>query len=71
VALVGGAVVLGGGASLLLGHLLSGLLFGVEPVDPTSMAVSAAVLGTVALAAALWPALRATRVDPARVLTSE
>lgn len=54
-----------------LGSFLSGLLFGVEPVDPASLIAAAAVLGLVALGASLWPALRATRVNPAEVLSAE
>ena len=49
-------------------RLLEGLLFGVQPADPVTIALVAAVFGTVALAAAWVPALRATRVDPIRAL---
>jgi ABC-type antimicrobial peptide transport system permease subunit len=40
------------------------LLFGVAPADPTTYAVTIAVLGTVALAACALPAWRALRIDP-------
>ncbi|MGD2067270.1 MAG: ADOP family duplicated permease [Gemmatimonadota bacterium] len=69
--LVGVALALGAAGSLLLGRLLSDLLFGVEPIDPISLAWAGAVLGLVAIGAALHPALRATRVDPARALAAE
>ena len=49
-------------------RLLEGLLFGVQPADPVTIALVAAVFGTVALAAAWVPALRATRVDPIQAL---
>ena len=44
------------------------LLFGIEPWDPLSQAVTIALLGAVAIAAAWIPARRAMRVDPATVL---
>ncbi|HSR43131.1 MAG TPA: ABC transporter permease, partial [Longimicrobiales bacterium] len=69
--LVVGALVLGAGGAVLLGRFLSGFLFGVEPVDPTSLGAAASVLGAVALAAAFVPALRATRVHPADALRAE
>lgn len=47
------------------------LLFGIEPVDPGSFAGGAVALLLVALAAALGPALRASRVDPAAALRAE
>ena len=57
--------------ALLLGRVVQGLLFGVQPSDPVSMALSAVVLGGVALGAALVPALRATRVHPSEALKAE
>ncbi|HZD05019.1 MAG TPA: FtsX-like permease family protein [Longimicrobiales bacterium] len=69
--LVMGALILGAGGAVLLGRFLSGLLFGVEPVDLTSLLASAAVLGAVALGAAFVPALRATRVHPSEALRAE
>jgi ABC-type antimicrobial peptide transport system permease subunit len=50
---------------------LSGFLFGVSPLDPTSLGLAALALGAVALAAAYLPALRATRVDPSEALRGE
>lgn len=47
------------------------LLFGVEPVDPASFGAGGAALLLVALVAALGPALRASRVDPASALRAE
>ena len=57
----------------LLGALLSGramenLLFGVEPLDGRVIVAVALLLAAVALAAALGPARRARRVDPATAL---
>jgi putative ABC transport system permease protein len=48
-----------------------GLLFGLTPDDPATLAVAAALLGAVALGASLAPALRASRVDPTRALRAE
>jgi putative ABC transport system permease protein len=57
--------------ALGLGHLLSSLLFGVQPRDTPTVV---AVVATIALVAALacWlPAWRASRVDPNVVLRNE
>ena len=50
---------------------LAGLLYGVAPADPASLAAAAAVLAATAFAASLLPALRATRVDPMTTLRVE
>jgi putative ABC transport system permease protein len=51
-------------AALLVGRLLSGMLFGVGGNDLVSIAGAALVLCTVALVACYLPARFATRVDP-------
>jgi ABC-type lipoprotein release transport system permease subunit len=60
---------------LLLAWLGTGLirsfLFGIEPFDPTTLIVVATAMLTLALAVSLGPALRASRVDLARVLREE
>lgn len=61
-------VVLGLAASSLLLKYIRSLLYDVEPTDPVSLVVVAAILMFVALAAASRPALRAMRVDPLRLL---
>jgi predicted permease len=58
-------------AALALTHLISGLLFGITPTDPLTLAVVAAILLAVALGATLLPAVRATRVDPLTALRAE
>jgi ABC-type antimicrobial peptide transport system permease subunit len=68
-ALVGLAI--GGAAAVPLSGLLSGLLFGVEPADPPTIATSAALLVAVALVAAWLPARRAMAVDPMTALRGE
>lgn len=66
---VGGAV--GIVAALLLTRVLSSLLFEVEPHDPLSMSAAVGFLALVALLACTVPAIRATRVDPARTLRND
>ncbi len=57
--------------ALLLTRLLASVLYGVKPTDPAVFAVVAAVLGLVALTAALVPSLRALRIRPASALRWE
>ena len=60
------AVGLGIGCALALaiGRTAGTLLFGLQPNDPLSFAMSVLALGIVALAAAYLPAARATRMSP-------
>lgn len=44
------------------------LLFGLRPGDPASLVGATLFLAAVALLASLWPAYRATRVDPMNAL---
>jgi predicted permease len=57
--------------ALALTKLISGMLFGVGPRDPITIAAVTVVLILVALAACLIPALRATSVDPLEALRYE
>jgi ABC-type lipoprotein release transport system permease subunit len=50
---------------------MGSLLFGVTGADPSTYAVSAVVLAMVAVTAALVPAMRGMRVQPAAVLRGE
>ena len=68
-AVVGLAI--GGLAAVPLSRLLNGLLFGVEPVDPPTIALAAMLLVAVALVAAWLPARRATAVDPMTALRGD
>lgn len=56
------------GAALLLTRLLSSLLYGVGATDPPALAGAVLALMLVGVLAALSPALRASRTDPASVL---
>lgn len=51
-----------------LGRLLEGLLYGVTPADPIGLAAGALLLLVTGLLAALVPAFRAGRRDPAALL---
>ncbi len=69
--LAGLGVAAGLGLALGLTRLLTGLLYGVSPVDPLTFLAVAAGLTAVALAATWLPARRAARVDPTTALRSE
>jgi putative ABC transport system permease protein len=70
-ALLAAGLAVGLGGALLTTRVLSGLLFGVSPHDPTTLGAVAAVLGGIGLAACWLPAARAARVDPAEALRAE
>jgi putative ABC transport system permease protein len=57
-------VTIGVAAAMALTRLMRGLLFGVEPIDPVTFAVTALALAVTALAACYLPARRAARIDP-------
>ncbi len=52
----------------LAGRFIEAVLFGVQPRDPFVVVGAAALMVAVALGAAAMPALRASGIDPARVL---
>jgi putative ABC transport system permease protein len=58
-------------ASLAVGRVLSGLLYGVAAVDTLTIMGVVLALTTVAMLASLVPARRATRVDPVTALRYE
>lgn len=58
-------------ASWVLSRLLESLLYGVHAKDPVIALGVVALLGTVALVAALLPASRAARTEPVRALREE
>jgi putative ABC transport system permease protein len=65
------AAVCGVALSLASGRLLAGMLFGVSPSDPATLAGVVGLVLAVAALAVLVPALRAARVEPMQVLREE
>jgi len=64
-------VFIGLGLAIASGRLASGLLFGLQPSDPATMGMAAALLAAIAIIAAYLPAWRAARVDPVIALRSD
>jgi putative ABC transport system permease protein len=69
--LAGAGLAIGLAASVVLTRQMSGMLYGVRPLDPVTLAVVSAILLAVSIAASLAPAYRAARVDPMRVLRDQ
>jgi putative ABC transport system permease protein len=63
--------VAGGALSVLIGPVIEPLLFDNRARDPVLLSMVATGLLVVAVAASLWPAWRATRVDPLLALRAE
>jgi predicted permease len=57
--------------SVAAGRLIQRELYGVSPQDLTSFAVALVLLSSAALAACLFPALKAARVDPVQALNMQ
>jgi putative ABC transport system permease protein len=55
----------------LASHLLEGLLYDIQPLDPVSFAGAAAVIVALAVLASAIPARRAAAIDPAETLRAE
>jgi putative ABC transport system permease protein len=64
-------LVLGVCGALAATRVLSGLLYGVAPTDPTSLGLASLLLALIALVAVWLPARRALRVDPVKTLNAE
>lgn len=70
-ALVVIGLVIGVGGALLLSRLMQGLLFNVEPHDPTTLALVSLLMALVGIAACWIPAIRASRIDPGIALRAQ
>ena len=70
-ALVAIGALLGVALGLASAQVLRGLLYGVDPADPITLAAAPLILIGVGLLAAFLPARRAGRVDPASVMRAE
>ena len=69
--LAGVGAVAGMAAALGVAGTLRGLLYGVAPIDATTVIAVSLLMGTVAITAAGIPAWRAARVDPTTALRAE
>jgi predicted permease len=69
--LAGSGVTIGVVAALGLGKVMSTAVVGIAPRDPATLAGAAVVMMAVAAAACLIPARRASRADPAAVLSAD
>jgi len=64
-------LVVGSGSAFALGRLLGTQLYQVSPHNPVLLATTAILLAVVALIACLFPARRATLVNPTQALRAE
>ena len=71
VVVTGIALVVGGAVALWASRFVAPLLFQVSPRDPGTYLTVIATLFVVAIAASVWPALRAARVDPNEALRAD
>ena len=66
-----GGIALGTLGAMGVTRLMEGLLFGVGTTDAATFAIVSVVMASAAVIASLIPALRATRVDPIKVLKAD
>jgi ABC-type antimicrobial peptide transport system permease subunit len=71
IALTAVGILVGGVGAVAVTRTLRGLLFGVQPGDPITLAVTGVLLAAVAIGAAYVPARRAAAVDPIDMLRAE
>jgi predicted permease len=69
--LVAAGLAIGGILLWPVSRLIENLLFGIEPNDPFMLLAAPALLATAGLAAAILPARRAGKADPAHALRQE
>ena len=66
--LLGIGLLIGIAGSLVAGKSIESLLYGISPVDLLTVGVAIIVLGVTGVLACLFPAIRASRIDPIIVL---
>jgi putative ABC transport system permease protein len=71
VVVVSVGVIVGAAASVATAQLLSSRLYGIGAMDVTSMGIAATLLVIASLIATAVPALRATAIDPVRLLRGD
>ncbi len=64
-------LVVGTALAIATAGVARAMLFGLKPVDPLTMVLAVGSLAIVAVTATLFPAVRATAVDPMKVLRDE
>jgi ABC-type antimicrobial peptide transport system permease subunit len=64
-------LMVGFGAALATTRLVASFLYGLQPNDPWTLAIAAAMLAMVAAIAGYLPARRASRLDPMTPLREE
>ena len=69
--LIGAGIVLGLAGAAAVTRLLTGLLYGVSPLDPITWAAACALLAVAGILATAVPALRATAVDPLTAMRTD
>jgi ABC-type antimicrobial peptide transport system permease subunit len=69
--LIGIGLAIGVGATLATTRLIATFLYGLQPDDPWTVGLAAAILATVASIAGYLPARRASRLDPMAALREE
>ena len=63
--------VAGIGIAAALGRALAGMLYGVSPLDAATFLGVVLLMGAIATVSSAWPAIRAARTEPMRVLREE
>jgi putative ABC transport system permease protein len=58
-------------AALFAVRFVRGMLYGIAPVDPLTFIITPAAILAVSVAASLWPASRAARIDPMIAMRAE
>jgi predicted permease len=69
--LLAAGIVLGSAALWIVVRFVQGMLFGISPFDPATLALTAALLAGVTLLASFVPAQRAASIDPMQALRAE